>query len=475
MYRHQLWGGGQAGKELCDLLVVFGNHVIIFSDKYCKFPTTGDLERNWCRWFKKAVWKSAHQVWGAERWLREHPGRLYLDPSCTKPFPMPLPEAAACRIHRVVVAHGSGAACRAALGGSGSLMVMPEIVGDRHFDPSQGRVIPFAVGLLDSAKGYIHVVDDFTLDVLLQTLDTAPDFVQYLERKELFLRSGPPSSAAGEEELLAYYLQHVDGAHEHDFTFRENWDGIWIAEGLWAAFCGHPDRIAQLEEDKISYAWDRLIEHFTSHVLAGTAYVRTSATQQELERGLRFLAAENRTLRRMLAKALLGTLARGQEADRFARVVRSTAPGEPCYVFLTLKPPTFCSYDEYRQVRRGLLETYCLVAKLRFPDETDIVGIAMEPRGCQGGSEDLAYFDGRTWNEQLEQEARESGDKLGLLVDLKPYSVHVEEYPRQQVREMNKGRNRNAPCGCGSGRKYKKCCGAVKKHSESGKADAVDP
>lgn len=38
------------GKELCDLLVVFENHVIILSDKLCKFPEGEDTQQNWKRW-----------------------------------------------------------------------------------------------------------------------------------------------------------------------------------------------------------------------------------------------------------------------------------------------------------------------------------------------------------------------------------------------------------------------------------------
>lgn len=35
------------GKELCDLLVVFGNHVLIFSDKACAFPDHPDIKVAW--------------------------------------------------------------------------------------------------------------------------------------------------------------------------------------------------------------------------------------------------------------------------------------------------------------------------------------------------------------------------------------------------------------------------------------------
>ena len=63
VYRDQGRSGKGDGKEVCDLFVVFENHVIIFSDKDCAFPDSGDLTKDWSRWFRKAVKKSADQVW----------------------------------------------------------------------------------------------------------------------------------------------------------------------------------------------------------------------------------------------------------------------------------------------------------------------------------------------------------------------------------------------------------------------------
>ena len=59
------------GKEVADLLVVFENHVIVFSDKHIHFENTNDIVVGWSRWFRKAVLKSAQQTWGAERWIRQ--------------------------------------------------------------------------------------------------------------------------------------------------------------------------------------------------------------------------------------------------------------------------------------------------------------------------------------------------------------------------------------------------------------------
>ena len=53
VYRDQ-----QHGKEVCDLLVIFESDFIIFSDKDCVFPNSGNLDIDWSRWFRKAIKKS---------------------------------------------------------------------------------------------------------------------------------------------------------------------------------------------------------------------------------------------------------------------------------------------------------------------------------------------------------------------------------------------------------------------------------
>ena len=42
------------GKELCDLLAVCGDHILIFSDKTIEWPASGDVNISWSRWYKRA-------------------------------------------------------------------------------------------------------------------------------------------------------------------------------------------------------------------------------------------------------------------------------------------------------------------------------------------------------------------------------------------------------------------------------------
>src|SRR2546425_314419 len=88
VFRDQKMSGKGDGKEICDLLVVFGDDVLIFSDKSCAFPDSGNIRLDWSRWFRRAIVGAAKQGWGAERWIREHPTRLFLDRACTRRFPL---------------------------------------------------------------------------------------------------------------------------------------------------------------------------------------------------------------------------------------------------------------------------------------------------------------------------------------------------------------------------------------------------
>lgn len=144
------------GKELCDLLVIFDNHIFIFSDKRCTFSNSGDIQVDWSRWYKKTIMKSANQIWGAERWLFNFPDLIFLDKECTQPFPLTIPPKEDMIVHRIVVAHGASSESINHLGGTGSLMIYPDIIGDMHVSKKEQICIPFAIGQVDPNKGYVH-------------------------------------------------------------------------------------------------------------------------------------------------------------------------------------------------------------------------------------------------------------------------------------------------------------------------------
>ncbi len=289
------------------------------------------------------------------------------------------------------------------------------------------------------------------------------------EKKTRFILSGKLGDAAGEEELLAVYLRSMNDEGEHDFTFEGEFKQISLGEGMWQGFKDSLQRKAQIEEDKISYAWDELIERFNEHIIAGTLVHTDGSTTQDLEQAVRFLARASRFHRRVLSIALIEIIkiAKDENHDRATRVVKPDKPGEPCYIFLVLSDRIFQTNEEYRIYRREFLAAHCQVAKLLFPDVNDFVGIAFDHPNHPMCSEDLAYYDAHNWTKIQEKEALQLQKKRGILVNTKKSEVNHQEYPDIQMEQhihtdqQNPLRNkvgRNAPCPCGSGKKYKRCC-----------------
>ncbi len=395
-----------------------------------------------------------------------------MDRACEHEFPIGLPAPDEAVFHRIVVAHDSAERCRQVFGGgSGSLMISTSITGTAHYEARPRGIDPFTVGDLDPDKGYVHVLDDTTLDIVLSTLDTITDFVEYLTKKEAFMRSGPAVMATGEENLLAFYLSNVGEDDQHAFMVSPELKGVFIDEGHWEDFKRSPQRRAQLAANEVSYTWDALIETFSKHIIGGTQYYTSHDSLGDSERSIRLLARESRTRRRMLATGLLEVVSEElPEWGRRSRHVMPSRPGDPYYVFLLLRRPAAMSYEDFREFRRELLVAYCMVIKALYPEAEDIVGIATEDRTTEARSEDVVYLDARHWTDEDQAQALSLQEEFDILREYERFDTRVQEYPEIETQPRDslhhttrnmKGRDRNRPCPCGSGKKFKKCCGST--------------
>lgn len=299
-------------KELCDLLVVYDKHIILFSDKSCAFPNSGDLKLDWSRWFRNAVLESARQVQGAERWLRKHPDRVFVDNTCTQRLPLSLDHISQCQFHRVIVARGAQQRCQSRLGGNGSLTLVPDIIGQQHCDVRNCDVQPFCVGTIDAQAGYLHVFDEFTLPLVLQEADTIADFVAYLEFKERLLTSQRIGRIAGEENLLAMFLTHfVHTGGWRDLLNQARDGNVLDIAGTGWQLVKESDWYRQTRKFlQHSYVWDRIIQQFATHAFGGTLYGDSSSSIAENEAIFRCMAGEPRVPRAYLAAKMLEVSAR---------------------------------------------------------------------------------------------------------------------------------------------------------------------
>lgn len=435
---------GADGKEICDLLVVCGDHILIFSEKTYKWPDA-DSEIAWSRWYRKAIAKSADQIRGAERWIAQFPDRIFLDPACKKPFPLEIPPVDRRKVHGIIVAGGAGRACKEYFrGGRGSLAINPGIVGDAHHDRDRTKVEPFWIGDVDPNGSFIHVLDDGSLDIIMRELDTITDFTDYLEKKANFIRSGRLAVAHGEEDLLAYYAIRINERGEHDFTHPDDrpWrdgESVAIDGSHYISHINDPRYLAKKRADKISYVWDRLIESFTKHMLDGTSLAPDwqGYDLKKSEKSVREMALEGRFERRSHGEAVAGALEIARNRDIFFRgmIPEAGSRRRPTgFFFLAVNLPPFeleRGYDEYREFRAALTELYAKAILLRHEHLERVVGIATEPpRPSRGSSEDILYAERYPWTEEEKAEIRSACDKAGIMrPDYKEVKWGGQEFP----------------------------------------------
>ena len=114
-----------------------------------------------------------------------------------------------------------------------------------------------------------------------------------------------------------------------------------------------------------------------------------------------------------------------------------------------------------RPKRQVLLEVACGAAKNKFGHLKTVVGIAIDaPKYAETNSEDFILMDCTDWLDEQRDHYEKANEGLGFFKTGVVEKRTVTEFPVVETpkvpRRVKVGRN--APCPCGSGRKYKKCC-----------------
>ena len=359
------------GKELCDLLVVFGETAIIWQIKDLKLGPDGKYK-------KGDVEKNLRQVAGARRQLfdlktpieLENPrrGKEFFDPSTIR------------SIHLI------------------SALVGP---GEEFFS------------FIEEIKQHtVHVFSRDFAELVLNELDTTDDFCEYLRAKEVAVSELPRLIImGGEKELLGFYLQN-----NRSFSRLSSPDGkgklniAIVEEGIWDQFNSQPAVAARNKSNRNSYLWDKLIN--SAHECG-----------PEYEPVARELAKPNRFSRRVLSDAFYEAAEKAAAepgGKLFRRVVDLNGM---TYVVVFTDP----SID--REQRRAELGTACFVARGIRRSNKRVLGIATEKGFDAERSFDFCLIDLPEWLPKHEVAFQTARTEHGVFTEVNERQVHSSEYP----------------------------------------------
>lgn len=404
----------EQNRELVDLLVVFGDDVILFSDKGGAYPDSGDPIVRWNRYYRSAIESSARQLRTAENWILRFPERVFLDVHCQIPLPIELPSRDRLRIHRICVAPAATAAAQDQAGLPG-LTIDPSIVGNAR---------PYAVGQVAGCQGWVHVFDEDTMSTVMPALSTASDFVAYLRAKEALIAEGGLLEAASEKDLLAAYLFH-------ERSFPAEIRPLRAGVGSWAALVAHPQYRAAQDRNRTSVLWDTLIERATGHMVQRSLERGNEIAVADFEKLVRLMASEDRFDRRVLSNAILDRAARARGGSIGSMLPSQATAGLHYVLLIKDHDPRSQSYAAYREARVAELHERCYAAAVAVPDAETIVGLGLDAANGRGGSEDFIYLETRSIDAGVRAAAEEMRRVRGYFIEgrFEVNRVQESEFP----------------------------------------------
>ncbi len=398
----------KTGKEICDLLVVFDDIVIIIQIKDIKF--NGNDER----YIKKAFEHPMKQIFGAERNLFSLSENLELENPNGDIITFNKSEIT--NIYRLVFSIGSGD-------------------------------VPY--NIIQEQKGKLIHTFDSTIESILNELDTISDFCKYLKDKEDLIISNPKLQiiASRELDILCEYIKDKKTFDHLENVNLKNYD-----DGIWEKFIYSNVYKAKKEADKISYFCDDLIE------------LTSTCPEKEDREIARELSKLDRFSRRIFSDFFIS--AHEQAEKRNVTYRRYFENEGTTYCFL------FTPKDFERINRKDLLHGSCYVTRNEYRNNFLVIGIATEIGSLIPHSYDFLYLYFEEWEEENIQEAKRIQDKFNIHESPKETLSTIDEYPIsdetiQVKREVSgvktfkrkyKKIGRNEKCPCGSNLKYKNCC-----------------
>jgi hypothetical protein len=365
---------GKKNKELCDVLVVCGNYLLIISVKDIRVSNHTDKKVQYERWVKKAVEDSAKQIYGAERYLKTV-DEVYAKNRANK---ISLPPKNNRIIHKIAIAFGS----------------------DKTF--------PLPYG--DFGQGYVHVFDEETTSILLTELDTITDFTRYLTDKVKFLE-GKYFSMPKESDFLAFYIQT-------GLDIDEKVDSLVSDGGLWDSYVGSEEYTEWQNLLPQSYIWDYMIAQLHDYHISEET---TDERRNELEEAIRVINQESRINRIELGGILDNALQRKLRA----RMLRPLKDAKHCYVFMPLTSKNW-------EGKEKELELRCIVARMDNPTVERVIGISFGNNGDGQDVYDICSHYIPEMSEEFITRAKEVQDELGYFK--KPTISHSKSYRKEDFK-----------------------------------------
>lgn len=365
---------GKKNKELCDVLVVCGDYILIISVKDIRVSNHSDENIQYERWVKKAIEDSAKQIYGAERFLK-NTNALIAKNRVNKIY---LPQEKNRIILRIAIAFGS----------------------------KNNFPLPYG----DFGQGFIHVFDEEVTSILFNEMDTITDFTRYLIDKEKFLK-GKYFAMPNESDFLAFYIQTA-------LNIDNDVDSIVSTEGLWEDYLLSEEYARWGNLLPQSYIWDYMIKQLHNYHISPET---SDKHRNEMEEAIRVINQEPRINRIELGAILDNAI----QTKPNARMLKPINYAKHCYVLMPLTSKNW-------EGKEKELELRCVIARMENPTVERVIGIGFGNNSDRNDYYDICSIHIPEMSNEFILYAKEVKDKLGYFK--KPTISHSKAFREDEFR-----------------------------------------
>ncbi|ESQ84195.1 hypothetical protein AEAC466_10650 [Asticcacaulis sp. AC466] len=401
-----------SGKELTDLIVPFGDDVIIISDKACSFDFEIDRELAWSRWFRHAIEGTVRQLKTALQRIKRQPASIFTDKRATEALRIGMGNPLQKRFHLISVVRPDVDPAK----------VVPEWPGLTYTSSPDPQV--FHIGKMKVSGTFVHVFDGPSFDALLTELDTVSDLLAYLKGREASFESARQFEFKELDLLGASQIGWVDDPAPTGLPSVPPLEAV--VPGLWEMYVAGETKRRRDRSNRGSRVIDAYIASEIEEY-RNDRVVSDIPSFDSHEQTLRLLAGESRLARRIIALQLNGILEEKDLSTFWSATCASPTMPSLRYFWLAYpKRPAEITQKQFDSSMIIYLQQHIFVLQAMFP-ETLVLGICVP----NPDAEDTAIFtvlhDSSGWTEHDLEEARYLQERLGILQNLEPHtSAHIK-------------------------------------------------
>jgi hypothetical protein len=396
-----------SGKELTDIIIPFGNDIIIISDKASRFDFDIAPELAWSRWYRHAVKDSLRQLKTAKQRVENQPATVFTDASASMQLPFSLGPIGSKKFHLVAIA-------RPDTDPASIPPQWPSLTYVHSDCPSSFQIDRIQIGGV-----IVHVFDGPTINLLLTTLDTVSDFIAYLKGRAARMLEADKYQFM-ERDLLGAALIGWDP----EPTGLPSLPPLeTIVPGIWEEYT----KSESADQRRIADLPSRIIDAFINQQhkeYEADRFLNKRPTFERHEQTMRLLAAESRFARRIIAHELHDILSEADYTTFWVCTIPSPTMPSLRYVWMTYpERPKKVSEEQGDDFIMEYLRQHVLVAQGLF-GQTLVLGICLPNKRANDTANFTVLHDGSRWtDDDIDQALRLR--ELGIFDQLEAHDrVH---------------------------------------------------